>query len=144
MYYKKQQQFKKMKPSTRILHKHQRLASKLIQYQLSRANLCNLSPPRGPGPLNDVITAGHGCQSSLGGAHHSSDHGNYCISISVGLQRGYTHSCGPSFVPGPGAALPSFIPQPLFKEANEHGAGTSVFHKGGFYSDIQRPFCEIL
>lgn len=91
-----------------------------------------------------MITAGQGGQYRLGGADHSSDHGNYRISISLGPQQGNTYSPRPSFVPGAGTALPSFIPQPRLKEANEHRIGTSILQEGGPHSFIQRPFCEIL
>jgi len=90
--------------------------------------------PKGPCASNDAITAGHRGQCGLGGADHSSDHGNHGISISLEPQWGYTHSCRPSFVPATGAARPSFILQPWFEEANEHRPSTSVLQEGRSYS----------
>lgn len=62
-----------------------------MQDQLFRANLCIFFSPKGPFGPDDVITA-----TARGpiqpGRSHSLDHGNYCISISLGPQQGYTYS----------------------------------------------------
>lgn len=109
-----------------------------MQDQLLRANLCFFFSPKGScAPTDAIRVRAHTIgQYSLGVADHSSDHGNYCISISLGRQRGCTYSWRPSFVPGTGAALPSFILQPWFEEANEQRPGTSILQAGSSHSSF--------
>lgn len=100
----------------------------LMQDELLKAQPGRVFFPGDPScVLNDVVTAG------LGGARE--DHIIHQITAITAFpyqcrpQWGYTHSGRPSFVPGPGAALPSFILRPRFQDSNEN-------RWGGFQADF--------